>query len=219
MLNTRARTALVGVAVFVAALLGAAESARAAIYRGSWDPKYGEPFPDLGWKGTATFYVPDACLLGSGWVSNDDTCSNDGMKVLSASVSLYDWHTSTVAEILNFNPSVPVFQMYIDAGQLAGVSTDFLGPKRATSSIAGSGANYFDLQFLESTTNNVQLFHTPGSKNPGCAYVGSPNYSAACGYSANAPTMTLTLVPEPATFALVLAGLGAIGFTTRRRRG
>lgn len=216
MLNTRARTALVGAAVFVAAMLGGAQSARAAIYGGSWDPAYGAAFSGLGWKGSATFFIPDACLADAGWIDNTaSTCANGGMKVLSATVVLYDLNSLAAPETLQFDPNVQVYQMFVNAGQLEGVSSNFLGPVHATSSFAGNGTNYFDLKFLPSTTQMVQLYHTVGNIDPICVYTGTP---AGCGFSASSPTMILTLVPEPATYALVLAGLGAIGLTMRRRR-
>ena len=108
--------------------------------------------------------------------------------------------------------------MHVGGNQLDGVSTDFLGPVQAFSSLAGGGVNYFDLKFLEAVTNNVQLFHTVGHTDPICAYTGVP---AGCGISETSPTMTLTLVtapiPEPETYALYIAGLGAAWFAKRRR--
>ncbi|MEO7337738.1 MAG: PEP-CTERM sorting domain-containing protein, partial [Caldimonas sp.] len=85
---------------------------------------------------------------------------------------------------------------------------------QAFSSIAGGGVNYFDLKFLESVTSNVQLFHTVGHTDPICAYTGTP---AGCGISENTPTMILTPVPEPSTYALYLGGI-ALGWFARRRR-
>ena len=38
-------------------------------------------------------------------------------------------------------------------------------------------------------------------------------------YGTMTATVTMTPVPEPATFALLISGLGAIGFVARRRRG
>ena len=64
----------------------------------------------------------------------------------------------------------------------------------------------------------MQLFHTVGHTDPICAYTGVP---AGCGISETSPTMTLTLVtapiPEPETYALYIAGLGAAWFAKRRR--
>jgi len=121
-------------------------------------------------------------------------------------------------ETLTFDPNVLVYKMHVGGNQLDGVSTDFLGPVQAFSSLAGGGVNYFDLKFLEAVTNNVQLFHTVGHTDPICAYTGVP---AGCGISETSPTMTLTLVtapiPEPETYALYIAGLGAAWFAKRRR--
>ena len=229
MLNKRAGTALVGVAVFVAAMLGGTQSARAAVYRGSWDPAYGTAFPDLGWKGTATFFIPDACLVGTGAVANLDPCSSGGMKLLSANVYLYDATHDllglNILETLTFLPPNPyINSVYVTNNVLTWVNSRLSDPVVASASIAGGGAYAFDLQFLPSTTNSVRLFHEPKGMDPTCAFdiPGVTYPDPRCGYNdqsaANQPTMTLTLVPEPATVALVFAGLGAVGLTTRRRR-
>ena len=230
MLNTRARAALVGAAVFVAAMLGGAESARAAIYRGNWDPAYGAPFTDLGWKGTATFFIPDACLSGTALVANSAACSSNGMKMLGANVSFYNATLDplglNILETLTYSPPAPyVYSMQVTNSVLTGINTGFSDPAIASSSIAGSGFYSFDLKFYvtRTGTGSVQLFHSPIGMDPTCAYdyPGSLNYDPRCGFNdpGNAPTLTLTLVPEPATVALVLAGLVAIGLTVRRRRG
>jgi len=202
--------------VCVTAVL-AGSAAQAAIYRGNWDPAYGASFEGLGWKGTASFFVPDACLAGSGWIANTDGCAGGEMKVLSANVSFYNTGDAsmTAVETLTFDPSVLVYKMHVSGSLLDGVSTDFLGPVQAFSTLAGGGVNYFDLKFLETTTNNVQLFHTVGHTDPICAFTGIP---AGCGFSETSPTMTLTpAIPEPETYALYLAGLGAAWFARRRR--
>ena len=41
-----------------AAALGTAAPARAAAYVGAWDPTYGAPFTNLGWRGTVYFDLP-----------------------------------------------------------------------------------------------------------------------------------------------------------------
>lgn len=227
MLRTRVRTALIGAGVFVVAMLAGAESAQAAIYRGSWDPAYGAAFPDLGWKGTATFLIPDACLSGAGAILNTDPCSNNGMKMLGANVSFYnstnDPQGLNILETITFSspPAIPVvYSMQVTNHVLTGVDTGYSNPVQAFNSLAGGGNYYFALQFFSSDTNNVQLFHMPGYMDPSCSY--GPRSNPLCGYNdqspANQPTMTLTQVPEPATVALVLAGLGAISLTVRRRR-
>ena len=218
----------IAASVGLAATLASVTPAQAAIYTGHWDPDYGSAFPDLGWEGNATFSIPDACLARSGWVSNVDDCSGGGMKILSAEVSFYSLSSSptfseskamvaptNIVETLTFDPNVAVYKMYVSGNQLQAVSSNFLGPVQATSSIAGGGAYYFDLKFFESTSNNVGLYHTLGYADPLCAYTGVP---AGCGMSSSTPTMTLSLVPEPSTLALALLGLtGLLGL--RRRNG
>ena len=219
MVQRRTKNVLLS-AAFCAAAAISSGAAQAAIYSGNWDPAYGASFEGLGWKGTASFFIPDACLASSGWIANTDACAGGGMQVLGANVSFYNIGDPLAmpVETLTFDPNVLVYKMHVGGNQLDGVSTDCLGPVQAFSSLAGGGVNYFDLKFLEAVTNNVQLFHTVGHTDPICAYTGVP---AGCGISETSPTMTLTLVtapiPEPETYALYIAGLGAAWFAKRRR--
>jgi PEP-CTERM motif len=228
MLQSRIKSAFIGAAVSVAAVFGSVGSAQAAVYAGAWDPVFGPAFPDLGWKGSATYFVPDACLGGSGWIDNTSACSGDSMKILSAQVDLYSVSAgpSTILETLTFDPlALPAFYVYsmeITGGQLSGVSSGYSAPVKAYSSLAGGGAYYFDLAFLEGGPGGVgkgaKLFYST-SKNPICS-----STATNCGASLDADPSTgggvvhYALVPEPETYALMLAGLGAVGFMARRRR-
>jgi hypothetical protein len=59
----------------------------------------------------------------------------------------------------------------------------------------------------------VQFTGLAGSKITALSFTNSPNENAfeTANYSVTAP------VPEPETYALLLAGLGAVGFVARRR--
>ena len=59
--------------VIVAMTAALRSPCNAVIVIGKWDPSFGPAFPDLGWRGEATFFVPDACLAKSGWVFNFET--------------------------------------------------------------------------------------------------------------------------------------------------
>jgi hypothetical protein len=221
---TRSRSVVVGALLAIAATLGAG-TAQAAVYRGSWDPTYGPAFPDLGWKATATFDVPATCL-GQADGSYGPTGACAGFSVLSAEVDFYNStvdanpDTSPVLESFFLNTNVIINGIDITGGKLTGLETGFFDsfiPSGGSLSIAGNGLYSFSLVLFDG--NKAQLIYArPTTASPTCANPFTPVGGATCGVSATAATGVFAPVPEPGTYALVLAGLGVLGFTVRRRR-
>jgi len=85
----------------------AAGPSQAAVYTGVWDPTYGAPFGNLGWRGSAHFSVPASCEP-SGTADVDNTTACGGAAVVTdARVEFYDntdLGQATLAT-LDFNPS------------------------------------------------------------------------------------------------------------------
>jgi hypothetical protein len=232
---TRAKSVVSSAALSAAAALTFVGSAQAAVYSGSWDPAFGaSPFLDLGWNGDATFYIPDQCVLNTGSVTS---CAFGALTAGPAQVGLYSLSTSGT-ETLNFNQTVSVSSMTFLNGLLVGVDSSMFSPVLATSSFAGSGNYSFAVQFTSS--DGAKLFYKKNGlgeddesfsasnfgdddEEDGCTY---PSTSAGnnqnCGvnnFSKYPASVTYALVvPEPGTYALMLAGLGVVGLVTRRRR-
>ncbi len=213
---------VLGAAVAVAATLAAAGAAQAKTYPGAWDPNYGGPFPDLGWKGTGNFHIPDACeAFSAGWILNSNGCSGGGMTVTDVELSFIDWDTNTVVETFSL-ASAPIYQMYWNGNKIEGVDSAFYAPvtpsNPASMAIAGGGVYSFHMRFeyLASPggSPSVQLYYTEGSQNPICVLL----QSCTGNYGASENLAILNVVPEPSTYALMIGGLLAIGAVSRRRR-
>ena len=221
MLQSKIKNTLFGAALTLAGALGAAGTAQAAIYNGHWDPAYGNIFPDLGWEASASFDVPTACLgQADGSYAITGNCA--GFQVLSAEVDFYDISDASKSELESFSldPSVNVTGIDIGGGALAGVDTDFFKyfvPSGASSSIAGGGNYSFSLLLFGGNQAQLVAVANPLTASPGC--IRFPIEGADCRASDTAATGTFTLaaVPEPETYALMLAGLAAVGFMRRRR--
>lgn len=198
---------------FLAALTWAAPG-QAALYGGSWDPAFGPAFPDLGWRGEALFYVPDACLAQSGWVFNWASCSSFGMQLVNATVDFYSLSNpsnTALQETLVFGTaSDAVLKMNIQEGSLAGVVGTFDYFLSSTLPIAGAPYTDFVLFFNGAY---AQMFYVskPAEGWP------SAGFSSLNPASGGSSAMTFHLIPEPGSLALVLTGLALIGWSTRRR--
>jgi len=210
------RAAACGGAIVVFGAFAASGSAQAAVYSGSWDPGYGGLFPSLGWKASASFDVPGACL-GQVDGSYDVTGLCAGFSVLSAELDFYDIAApSTIVESFSLNTNVLVNGIDIAGGQLVGINTGFFGavvPTGASKPLAGNGNYAFSLILYDGTEAQL-VYTTPTTASPLCL----TGNSSQCGYSANIGVGTIApAVPEPQTYGLMLAGLGALGWIARRR--
>ena len=216
MFKTLARKLKLGLAVVSIATTGllGAGPANAIVYQGSWDPAFGSAFPDLGWRGEAKFFVPDACADQSGWIFNFESCSSFEMKVLSAEVEFYklsDPDNAAFQETLLFDvPTDAVVAMELTDGILSGILGTFLYSVPSTLAIAGGPYTDFVL-FFEGDIARMAYFSDPPR--------GKPSFGFSEKYPPDgAPFITFRVVPEPGTLALLLGGIGLIGVTTRQRK-
>ncbi|HWH84656.1 MAG TPA: PEP-CTERM sorting domain-containing protein [Burkholderiaceae bacterium] len=213
---TRFNSVLAGAALAGAALFGVAGSAQAATYNGEWDPAYGAPFPNLFWKANATIFIPDSCLVSNGTFAAG-SCA--GLDITSATLSFYQNNAGAQGAFLEsfvLNDNVAINSFVVAGNQFAGINTNFFDPvTNVTAPQAGGGTYGFALVLLNNTQAQLEYF-TPPTVSVACL-PGSP--ASLCGFSANAAVGTFTpTIPEPSTYALLIAGLGAIGFCARRRQ-
>lgn len=183
MILNRIRKAI-QISMFAAVAALGSGAAHSAVYTGSWDPSYGSPFPNLGWKGEATFYIPDACLLSpDGWINNGAACSSGVMAITSGHVDLYNVTSGTEFAHFGFNSSFSsVTQMEVTGGDLSGVKGGFLIPWNPDLSSLGYGKDtYFWLAF----DGGPAMFHVTcedrklgGLKNGGSGVLPFPSTTA-----------------------------------------
>ncbi len=232
MLNLRrmSRTTVLGVTVLLGALLGASAPAQARTYGGSFTPPFGGAFPDLEWSGSGKFFIPDGCeAQPTGWYANSGpTCGgmtiSDGQLVFS---SLGDVDSESgrranleVVDVFNFG-SAPVVNMYVDGGGLHGVESTFIGGFTSTTyNMVGETPVWFWLKFEHEIAEGpnlsvVQLYFNAVGEGPDCIVRGD---CSVFGASENKAILVLTPVPEPASYAMLLAGLAGLAAYSRRRQ-
>jgi len=207
MLNSRFRKVFAGFAVSLATVFGSVGSAQAAVYHGVFDPDFGGIFAGLDWSGSVFFDIPDSCLASP---AANSTIGCPGATLDSAIVTFngiggetLDFSSETAGAILGIT--------FGATGEVSGINTSFISSVLSTSL---SPNKYFNLLFSGSTV--LLSYMSNASDSPGCAFIPG----SGCGFSTTLPGhgMTVTLVPEPSTYALLLAGLGVVGFLARGRR-
>jgi len=202
-------------------------SAQAVFYAGAWDPAFGPAFPGLGWRGEATFFVPDACLSIEGTVTAFDACTTGpggGLKIVSAELEFYNLATpATTLETLYFStPSTFVASVNLSSGELTAVVGAFPYILPTSLSLAGAPTTSFGLGFVGELA--ISCFYDR-SKEPRSFSIGLPGGWAGCsdltGSDGSAPFLKFTrvsAVPEPSVLLLLAgAALGLAGAARRRR--
>ena len=214
---------LLGSVLLGVGLMAAAATSNAAVFRGSWDPSFGEPYPNLGYRGFADFFVPDECLATDGWVSDGDCDAS----LLSATVELYDFSVGPdpIEDVVVFAPPPvvpdPVLGVFIQSGVLAGVDTSVFGPKFGSAS-AYSGNLW--LEFISGQMPVITFFDTLDTPVPTSgaflhACLPDDNEASLCPEpevrTTNPGIVTFQRVPEPGSLALIFGAIAA-GWIARR---
>ena len=212
MLLMTLRRVLSASAACASLLLAAVGPAQATYVVGVWDPPYGLPFVNLGWRGASTSNIPAACLA----LGNVGTVLNNGaacplMSVVSAQVEFFDLTDpfQTTVDTLNFSSAVAVSSIFLDTvtGLLGGLDLVSTAPVLSTTPLAVTGSlqAYFSLEQVTifSGTTRARLYW---STNPGGVGVMGVNDEEL--FPAD---VDVRVVPEPSSLALVLIALGAFG--------
>jgi hypothetical protein len=211
-------------AVFAAAgALGTATTAQAVVFGLEFDPSFGGSFGDLGFRGYAEVFIPDACLQSTGYTFNSDACSNGAMQMLSASVDLY--------RFAGLNPPVEpptitsaVFTAAQLLDQVIGANIQF-DPDANRIDMVGLDTFLIGEQIVDVTDGQgtiyqgpIWLFFESGVLNdPAFIRLGTCTESGCTPDQTSDPAVVrIFRVPEPGTLGLLLGACGA-GWLARRR--
>jgi hypothetical protein len=201
------------------AVLATGGNARAAVFVGSFDPAFGPLIPNLGFRGQGTFFIPDACLSLTGFVTFADC---PGMSITSGFIDFYDTRSTPPPPTLVSQSYVPppqdLIEILLSGGNLLGVETDAIGPKfvDVPDTFVEGRSIFAGNTWLE--FQDGHLFD--GQGNPAGAYLlACPG--DGCGVSnanrSNTAITTFTRVPEPGSIGLVVTALAIVAFVRRRR--
>ncbi len=220
--------------------LSAALPAQAAIVVGTFDPAFGPFIPNLGFRGTVSVNVPDACFAQpAGFILNADACSGNAMTMLSAHVELYNTTTPGNPTLQNLafsfgaasiNGVVTGFSGVTGQNELLGVDTVFSTLLLNSLFDPGLSPLAFDDVFFDGSLELRLFAVAPAAQVPGnepfyaaelyaCQGADEGNTAAECALSLPAPIVFATRgkpLPEPGT--LPLLAISALALLGSRRR-
>lgn len=128
-------------------ILAATAPAQATYVVGNWDPVYGAPFNDMGWRGRVVLDVPPVCLgKPAGSYSNTDC---PGLSVADAFVDLYDLSNPNVGiERLDFTALLGVTGFKVNgSGLMTGFAASPLGAITSMSYLGTPGSSSTQASF------------------------------------------------------------------------
>jgi PEP-CTERM motif len=201
----------------VLGLVAAAGAARADLVTGVWDPLFGNPFGNLGFRGVVVYDIPGACLSGpGGQIFNTDPCSGGNMSTVSTAVEFYDVTDPGLATLdtLVFDPlAIGVDYVDVLAGAVIGVGTGYAPWVSANTAFEGASGYFFSIYLSGNVAQMVWKPSGSGLSVEAAASAGQLSNPATVRFS-TAPSAT---VPEPGSLALVGAALAAAALTARRQ--
>jgi hypothetical protein len=204
-----------------AALCAGAAQAVSVSYNAVWDPAFGAPYTNLGWRGAVTLAVDETCIDSGEGIS----CMFESAAITSAQVTFYDTtagsgDTAPTIATLNFNPSSMVIEAlnYV-GGTLTGLITDFsnfIDPAADLSDFNVGSHDQFAL-FFEAT--GPRLAAQQCYSYTYAAYDGGSYCSEDLLFNDNVsfPPQNFTITRVPAPASLWLASLGLLALVTVRR--
>jgi len=203
--------------VFALGLLGAVGAARADLVTGIWDPLFGSPFSNLGFRGVVVYDIPTGCFATNGQIFNTNPCANGAMSTVSTIVEFYD---TTVAGqptlgTLVFDPlAISVDYVDVSSGSPTGIGTGY-APWVAGTTTFETVSGFFFSVFLSHDQARM-VWKPSGSQQTveGAAGAGQLSNPAQVRFE----RQVVTTVPEPGSLALVGAALAAAAAAARRRR-
>lgn len=221
-----------------------AGTANAAYVVGNWDPPFGAPFPNLGWRGTIKILVPDDCLqLGAGSHANPAACSAP-LTVARATVQFYDVDDPLLAtaETLDFSRLVAVDGFHLGSTRsfkgFSAFATGLIPSSTLLGSTGGStNTAAFGLEFGFDGSQSTAVLGWTQRKHIDCGPATGRTVDRDClpggsGRSGSAPTVRFALfeddgtpivdadtqpIPEPLPLGLAAIGLLALGLSRHRR--
>jgi hypothetical protein len=227
--NLLSKSLLCGALAVFTVLTVVPQQAEAGPVRLRFTPPFGNPFPDLDWGGVVD--IADGTCTATGSVSNLIGPCAGQFSFLNATLTLTDLGNPLSTESITLNPTsaqvISVQRTGLAVADFQGAISTPFDPVQGSISAAfnGSVGGWFSLVLVGG--KDVQLYwfdQDPGSyfSNPALyAACGKPGDNVVgfyrCGSSSNTAIAVFQPVPEPSTYALLAAGLGAIAFVARRR--